>query len=284
MANRTLPLVSVIIPTYNSGGTIEQSIRSILNQSYRNFEIVVVDGGSTDNTLESVEHLGTHPVAGAYRRSSARRMGANTARGDFLLFIDSDQVAAPDLIAACVEATNAQPGSAVWIPEEDRGSGIWFKCYSLERKLATAALLVYPRFYKRADYLAIGGHSTTVQDFMEDRELFLRWIRTGRTIAAARSRLFNDLGHLNPITQGRKGAAAADDALEYYFSEAVAQEGPQAVIVPRLVALIRSDVITPKDLASLLFFPVYLIVVRGPRMSLAFLGLVRARVARRNPR
>ena len=85
------PLVSVIIPSFNAQETIKECLESFLDQTYKNFEIIVVDDGSTDNTPEIVKR---YPVkllkikhSGA---SHARNVGIKEARGKFIVFADSD--------------------------------------------------------------------------------------------------------------------------------------------------------------------------------------------------
>jgi glycosyltransferase involved in cell wall biosynthesis len=83
--------VSVIIPTYNRADVIEKAIGSVLNQSYRDFEVLVIDDGSTDNTTKVVEKL---PVKYIWQRHhgapSARNRGIAQARGKYIAFLDSD--------------------------------------------------------------------------------------------------------------------------------------------------------------------------------------------------
>lgn len=90
-------LVSVVIPTYNREATIEMSINSILNQTYKNIEIIVVDDNSKDNTCLIVEKLKEKYDFIKYIKhennkggSAARNTGARFASGEFLAFLDSD--------------------------------------------------------------------------------------------------------------------------------------------------------------------------------------------------
>lgn len=89
-------LVSVIIPAYNAEGYIRNCIQSILNQTYRNFEIVVVNDGSSDHTAEILKQMAiendcirviTQPNSGV---SAARNAAIDCAKGDFLTMVDAD--------------------------------------------------------------------------------------------------------------------------------------------------------------------------------------------------
>lgn len=90
-----MPLVSVIIPTYNNGQFIKEAIDSVLNQTYSEIEIIVVDDGSTDNTRKIVEKY-KNRVKYLYKENSgsasARNMGIRESSGELIAFLDSDDV------------------------------------------------------------------------------------------------------------------------------------------------------------------------------------------------
>src|SRR5690348_13326256 len=94
------PIVSVIITCYNHGKFLGDAIRSVLKQTYRNLEILVVDDGSTDNTAEVV--LSFADVNYVYQAnaglSAARNKGIDKSRGSFLVFLDADDWLYPDAI------------------------------------------------------------------------------------------------------------------------------------------------------------------------------------------
>ena len=89
-------LVSVIIPTYNRAHLIKRSAMSVLNQTYSNLELIIVDDGSTDNTEEVVKSIDDNRVI--YIKQSnqgacaARNNGIDHAKGEFIAFQDSDDV------------------------------------------------------------------------------------------------------------------------------------------------------------------------------------------------
>lgn len=99
------PIVSITIPTRNSARFIERCIRSINSQTYGNIEVNVVDGDSSDNTLDIVKSLGVsesnvHRFSGSLL--AARKLGTELAKGDIVLLLDSDQVLEPDAIERAV--------------------------------------------------------------------------------------------------------------------------------------------------------------------------------------
>ncbi len=83
--------VSVIIPSYNSEGTIRQTLEAVLNQDFKDYEIIVVDDGSEDNTCRIVEEYQVRLVKQKHKGpAAARNLGAKEAKGDLILFTDSD--------------------------------------------------------------------------------------------------------------------------------------------------------------------------------------------------
>ena len=89
------PTVSVVIPTYNYGQFVTEAVESVLAQSYTDFEIVVVDDGSTDDTRERLAPY-MDRIKYIYQEnrglSAARNMGIRTARGGLVAFLDADDV------------------------------------------------------------------------------------------------------------------------------------------------------------------------------------------------
>lgn len=88
-------LVSVIIPMYNSEKTIEKTINSVINQDYKNLEIIVIDDGSKDKSYEIVSNLSKlHKIKLIKQEnkgpSSARNLGIKNSKGEFIAFLDSD--------------------------------------------------------------------------------------------------------------------------------------------------------------------------------------------------
>ena len=110
-----LPLVSVIIPAYNSAAHIRETLESVLSQTYHNFEVILINDGSPD-TEEFERAIARYRDRIVYIRqenggpSAARNAGIRRARGEYLAFLDSDDVWFPGCLAAQVElALSRQP-------------------------------------------------------------------------------------------------------------------------------------------------------------------------------
>ena len=96
------PAVSVIIPTYNRSDLVGRSVRSVLDQSYQDFEVIIVDDGSNDNTEEVIEKFQKQDARIKYIRhatnkgsAAARNTGIKTATGNYIAFQDSDDTWEP---------------------------------------------------------------------------------------------------------------------------------------------------------------------------------------------
>lgn len=89
-----IPFFTIIIPTYNRALFIKNAIETVLNQTFKNFELVIIDDGSTDNTKNIVTNIRDIRIIYHYQenqeRSAARNKGISLAKGKFVCFLDSD--------------------------------------------------------------------------------------------------------------------------------------------------------------------------------------------------
>jgi glycosyltransferase involved in cell wall biosynthesis len=109
-------LISIIITTYNRGPLIMETIQSVIDQTYKNWELIIMDDGSTDNTEELVRRIkdsriqfikcGRVAVAGKLKNEGIRR-----SKGEFISFLDSDDLWAPDKLEKQLFALSKYPGA-----------------------------------------------------------------------------------------------------------------------------------------------------------------------------
>ncbi len=108
-----IPCVSIILPTYNCAGFLPDSIGSILLQTYDSYEIIVVDDGSTDNTrevlkpfMQRIQYIHLVKNKGL---PAARNTGIRAARGEYLAFIDADDLWLPEKLQTDIAYLNKHP-------------------------------------------------------------------------------------------------------------------------------------------------------------------------------
>jgi glycosyltransferase involved in cell wall biosynthesis len=108
-------LVTIITPCYNAAPFVAETIESVVAQTYPRIEHIVIDDGSADGSWEVIERYASRVTALRLERnrggSYARNRGAELARGEFLMFLDADDLIAPETIEALVTAAGQQPGS-----------------------------------------------------------------------------------------------------------------------------------------------------------------------------
>ena len=110
----SVPLVSVVIPTYNCAQYIGETLESVLSQSYPRLEVIVVDDGSTDNTQEVVKAYDPKRVTYLYQANSGgpagpRNRAVQQARGRYIALIDSDDIMLPGKIECAVRMLVQEP-------------------------------------------------------------------------------------------------------------------------------------------------------------------------------
>ena len=185
MASR--PLVSVVTPSLNQAAYIVQTIRSVRSQSYDNIEHIVVDGGSTDGTVEILAGLEGFP---AFRWASepdrgmydAINKGLGRARGEILAYLNSDDLYPPWAVERVVDFFAGHPdvdlvyGDYIRL-DEAGGRMLLLQPPYDARYIRRSGFIPQPTtFWRRAVWEAIGGFDTTLQ-FVGDCDY---WIRAGR--------------------------------------------------------------------------------------------------------
>jgi glycosyltransferase involved in cell wall biosynthesis len=196
-------LVSFIIPTKNSGRTLPICIRSIRNQTYPNIEIIIVDSFSSDGTKRIAENHAARTIEANVKRSEARNLGANSAVGELVFFIDSDMELDPNVVEECVRRIK-EGYDAIIIPEVSVGEGFWAKSKALEKLCYVGDDLIEgARFLKRSVFEALGGYDPELEAG-EDWDLSNRIRKTGYRIARIKSPIMHHEGRLSLMDSVRK--------------------------------------------------------------------------------
>lgn len=101
------PLISIVIPCYNAESFIKDTINSVLTQSYQNFEIIIINDGSTDQSLEIIKNISDARINIINKKNSGisdtRNIGLQQAEGKYVLFLDSDDIISPNYLKSGIE-------------------------------------------------------------------------------------------------------------------------------------------------------------------------------------
>ncbi|QPK65310.1 glycosyltransferase [Methylomonas sp. LL1] len=108
------PRVTIFIPVYNAADFIYETISSALNQTYEDFEVLIVDDGSTDNSVKIIEEFGDNRIRVVRNNTNmgrpyTRNLGIELAKGEFLAVLDADDIAMPERISRQVEFLDQHP-------------------------------------------------------------------------------------------------------------------------------------------------------------------------------
>lgn len=185
------PLVSILIPCYNQAAYLEEAALSCLNQTYSNIELIIVNDGSPDNSLEVAQAIrDNYPSRNITVRdqnncglSQTRNNAVNIASGEFILPLDSDDSFEPKMVEACVDMLLADPGLGIaysnclyygekeYVPD-------WIKPWN-PVGICTKNILCYASMYRRTLFDDIGGYRTDMIWGYEDWEFWVRSARYG---------------------------------------------------------------------------------------------------------
>lgn len=187
----TAPLVSVIIPTYNSAAYLREAIDSVFNQTFTDYELIIVDDGSKDNSPEIAREYGDRIICVRQANagvSAARNAGLRRARGRYVAFLDADDIWLPDKLSVQVAHLQANPsvkisGSSFHLID---GTGALLRTVritppgreDLLRELLLHGYYTLPSamVVEREAMERVGGFDETIHG-VEDRDLWLRMVK-----------------------------------------------------------------------------------------------------------
>jgi GT2 family glycosyltransferase len=238
------PIVSVVIPVYNAASTVEAALRSVLNQTYRHLEVVVVDDGSSDGSITVVESVRDHRIAVIRQKHrglvEALRVGCERARGTYVARLDADDHSYETRIAAQVaylehhhgvglvgcRARFELPGGRAWLfapPQDDN---------ALRRYLLWDNPFVHSSvMFRRDAYVAAGGYSEGPN---EDYRLWIQIARSWKVAVLPEALVIH---RIRPDSLSRTASRTA--ALRNRFRgqwEAAVHLGPWYSALPALAA------------------------------------------------
>lgn len=182
--------ISIIMATYNRGKSIERAIISALNQSFKNFELIIIDDGSSDNTKEIIESIKDSRITYYYKnnggQSSARNYGIKRAKGKYIMFLDDDDEYVGDALERtlkkiketdlkwiyCTQYLSVRKDEEVLV---NRGNGIKGDVY---KYLLSGNFLGTGEIFGKEVFEAAGYFDETLKIY-EDKEMRIRIAKLG---------------------------------------------------------------------------------------------------------
>ncbi|MDI6795995.1 MAG: glycosyltransferase [Desulfatibacillaceae bacterium] len=209
------PLVSVVIPVFNRAGQVREAVESVLNQDFDNFELIVVDDGSTDSTAKDMaQFLDSLPNARLVSTancgvSAARNLGVSLSGGRFVAFLDSDDLWLPQKLSAQMDFFAQNPSAAacqtqeIWIRHGRRvnpknrhakpDGDIFLPSLSLCLVSPSAVMI------RKAIFLSLGGFDERLPA-CEDYDLWLRLGLKHRVFLVDRPLVIKRGGHSDQLS------------------------------------------------------------------------------------
>lgn len=226
-----MPKISIITPTYNSSKFIKRTIKSVLNQTYKDWEYLIIDDGSTDNTVELVnEFTKQDPRIKLFKTpqnsggpATPKNIGIENARGEYVAFLDHDDEWLPEKLEKQLkvfeESKNEKIGLVCcFINIVDDKTGKTTSRHKNFNKTNTLKLLVQYNFFltsscimvKKSIINKIGGFDNNFQ-VSDDWDMWLRILKSGYEFDFAPEYLINYFVHENNLSN--------DSNIEQQFKE-----------------------------------------------------------------
>ena len=193
-----LPLVSIVMPVYNTAPFLEEAVNSILNQTFTDFEFIIIDDGSTDGSLELLKTFRDERIillSNGINRGLVFTLhrGLKAAQGKFIARMDGDDISVPDRLELQVAYLKAHPEADLvascveLMDEEGKRIGHWsddvlhITPESIRSFLPLNNSLAHPSVLAKADIIRALGYRAAQKD-AEDYDLWLRWASCGYSL------------------------------------------------------------------------------------------------------
>lgn len=173
--------ISIVIPTLNASAGLKRLLSSIASQNFHGTEVTVVDGGSTDDTVNVARIYGARVIPG-FKMAQSRNIGAKAFPSRYLLFVDADMELLPGFLERCVDAIQGK--DALCIREVVAAEDFWGRARGLE-KAAYFGSGVYEaaRFLTSDCFFRVGGYDefpvNSVEDISLQAKILNRGLRVG---------------------------------------------------------------------------------------------------------
>lgn len=193
------PKVSVIMPSYMQARFVGEAIESLLAQTYRNWEVAVVDDGSPDGVAEIVREYAERDNRIHFWHtenrgvSAARNFAVSVTDGEYILPLDADDVIKPDYIEKCVERFVSHPETSLvyceweFFGELTKAPKLVYRGY---RNLFVENTIFCSAMFRRRDFSDAGGYDEKIPYGYEDWELWLRLLKEDSVVYQIPEKLF----------------------------------------------------------------------------------------------
>ena len=197
--------VSVVSPCYNHGKYVMEMVDSVLGQTFRDFELLIVNDGSTDDTAATLDKICNDRVRIIHTRnhgpSHARNLAIQKAGGEIILNLDADDKIDPAFLGKCVEQFDQHPNTGIVYSDVrffgERTGLFELPPYTLETMLM-ANCIVSTGCFRREDWKKTGGYSTKYVNGYEDFDFWLSILETGREVYKINETLVSYRTYRNP--------------------------------------------------------------------------------------
>ena len=191
--------VSIVIPCYNAGEFLAETVQSALAQTYADIEVVIVDDGSLDPATQFLLDQASWPRTRIIRQANAgpaaaRNRAVQEAAGVYILPLDADDTIEPEYVAKAVAVLDTRPEvGVVYCKATKFGAeqGPWgLPDYAL-RELVIDNVIFVTALYRKEDWLAVGGYNERLRHGVEDYEFWVKIVHLGREVVQLDEYLFN---------------------------------------------------------------------------------------------
>jgi glycosyltransferase involved in cell wall biosynthesis len=182
------PTVSIIVPCYNQAQYLDEALQSVLDQTYSNWECIIVNDGSPDTTEEIAQTWVEKDNRFVYLKkengglSSARNAGISIAEGEFILPLDADDKIGAEYVAFAVESFQNDPSLKVVYCLGERfgieNSKMFFKPFSLDN-LSKKNMIFCTALFRQQDWKLVGGYDANMIFGLEDWEFWIALLKNG---------------------------------------------------------------------------------------------------------
>ncbi|MDO5072140.1 MAG: glycosyltransferase family 2 protein [Pasteurella multocida] len=282
------PLISVLICAYNSEKYIERSIRSVMNQTYKNLEIIIINDGSSDNTFNIIERLSREDSRIRVINNdknigliSSLNIGIDNFNGEYLARIDSDDFAKPQWIEKLFTFLDENKdivlvGSYLEIfSEDENGSILSFDCKNgdiwryptddceIRERMFFHNPIAHPTVLIRAEIFTKKGFKYSLDyKYAEDYKLWLEISRVGKLANYPEALVYyrfhsEQVSSKNNLEQIKITKKIRREAINYYFNDLGVKQKVEEKMDFSLISKIQSELILMKSKSPMTVYFLY---------------------------